>query len=160
MEIYSQPPSQCSDSELNEFEALVLEGGEVIADGLQQRIKKAEELLFAKDNVLIGVGAIKRPYDSYKNNVFKKSGVPELAANYYYELGWIYTSLSSRGKGVGRKIMEAILNSVGNSSCFATTREDNDAMHYLFGQYSFEKLGNSYKSDNAAYSLVLYARKP
>ena len=160
MKIYSQPPGRCSVDELNEFELLVLEGDEVISQGLRQRIERAEKLLFVKDNALIGVGAIKRPYNNYKNNVFKKAGVPELADNYSYELGWIYTSISARGKGVGRKIMEAIINLVGNSGCFATTREGNDAMHYLFSQYSFEKLGKSYKSDNADYLLALYVSKP
>ncbi len=160
MEIYTKPPSQCSDKELNEFLALALEGGEVIAQGLLQRIQRAEELIFIKDDVLIGIGAIKRPYDNYKNNVFKKAGVLELAVNYSYELGWIYSLPSSRGKGVGRMIMETITRSVGDTGCFATTRENNGPMHHLFSQYSFSKLGTSYKSDNGYYSLVLYATNP
>jgi len=161
MEIYLKPPHQCTDSELKEFEALVINGGEVIAQGLPRRIKKAKKLVFAmENNRCIGVGAIKQPSDNYKRTVFEKAGVPELANGFSLELGWIYVPVSARGIGVGRKIMEAIVNSIGSSSCFATTRKNNGAMHHLFGQNSFSKLGNSYLNNGGNYRLVLYSNKP
>ena len=56
--------------------------------------------------------------------------------------------------------MQSIIEAIGSSGCFATTREDNDAMHYLFEQYGFSKIGEKYKSDNGDYSLVLYVYQP
>jgi len=160
MDIYSKSPQECSIEEINKFKTLVLEGGEVITQGLFERIKRAEKLIFVKDDDYIGIGAIKKPYDQYKNNVFKKAGVPSLAADYPLELGWIYTSPFAHGKGVGRKIVEFIVNAVSDSGCFATTRENNGAMHHLFEQYSFSILGKKYASENGDYSLVLYVYKP
>ncbi len=160
MDIHSKSPQECSIEELNEFKTLVLEGGQVSTQGLPERIKRAEKLIFVKDEGCVGIGATKRPYDQYKNNVFKKAGVPSLAANYSLEVGWIYTSPSARGNGVGRKIMEFIVNAVGDSGCFATTRENNGVMRYLFEQYSFSMIGKKYASKNDDYSLLLYAYKP
>jgi len=156
MDIITKTPNECSSSELSEFNALVLEGGEVVAEGLLERIKRAEKLIFVKDKNCIGVGAIKRPYDIYKNKVFKKSGVLSLANEHIFELGWIL----SRRKGVGNIIMQSIIATIGNSSCFATTRENNGAMHHLFNKYGFAEAGEKYKSDNGEYSLVLYVYKP
>jgi len=160
MDIYSKQPDECTTEELNEFKSLVLEGGEVVEHGLLDRIKRADKLIFVTDKSVIGVGAIKKPYQQYKNNVFEKAGVPDMSVNFTFELGWLYTSPSARGKGVGRKLMQFIITLVNNSGCFATTRENNDAMHYLFQEYSFAKLGNKYSSDSGDYSLVLYANKP
>lgn len=156
MDIITKTPNECSSSELSEFRALVLEGGEVVTEGLIERIKRAEKLIFVNDKKCIGVGAIKRPYDVYKNKVFKKAGVSNLAKEYLFELGWIL----SRRKGVGNIIMQSIIASIGNSSCFATTRENNDAMRHLLNKYGFSVTGEKYKSDNGEYSLVLYAYKP
>ncbi len=156
MDIITKTPEECSSSELSEFYALVLKGGEVVAEGLHDRIRRAEKLIFVKDKECIGIGAIKQPYDSYKNKVFKKSGVPNLTNEHIFELGWI---LSQR-KGVGNIIMQSIVSAIGNSSCFATTRENNGAMHHLFGKYGFVDAGEKFKSDNGKYSLVLYVYKP
>jgi predicted GNAT family N-acyltransferase len=160
MHIYSKLPHECSIDELNEFKAMVAEGGEVVAKGLLERIKRAESLIFVKDVKCVGVGAIKRPYNKYKNKVFEKAGVPGRAVDYSLELGWVYISPSARGKGISHKIMEVIINAVGESGCFTTTREDNHAMHHLFARYSFSMLGEKYASVNGDYSLVLYGYNP
>jgi GNAT superfamily N-acetyltransferase len=161
MEIFTKPPSNCSADELAQFEALVLEGGEVIPQGLSGRIKNAENLIFVRDDTsCIAVGALKRPNENYRNGVFKKAGVPQLIDGYPFEIGWIYASPAARGKGVGRAILNAIIDIVGKSGCFATTRQNNKVMHHLFEQYSFCRLGNDYPSENGNYRLILYGYKP
>lgn len=102
---------------------------------------------------------IKNPNEDYKSGVFSKAGVQELRTEYRYELGWLYVTSSERGKGLGHKLMKAIIKFIDGHGCYATTREDNDSMHHLFAQYSFIKLGSAYPSSNG-YSLVLYANKP
>jgi len=160
MELLTKTPNECTNQELSEFKELVLDGGGVMAEGLLDRIKSAENLIFVRDGKCIGVGAIKRPYGHYKKSVFKKTGVSNISNDYLFELGWVYASPSSREKGVGRRIMEAIIKSIGNAGCFATTREDNNAMHYLLEQYGFLKVGKKYKSNSGNYSLVLYVYQP
>ena len=161
MEIQAKYPSECTKDELREFEALVIEGGEVSPIGLSDRIKQANTLISVRDNsACIAVGALKRPIENYKNNVFKKAGVFHLVQQYPFELGWVFSSPSALGKGVGRIIMDTIVNLVGNKGCFATTRLNNEVMHHLFDQYSFFRVGNEYPSKNGDYSLILYTYKP
>ena len=161
MDIYTKHPSNCSSEELAQFETLVLEGGEVIPQGLSARIMNAESLIFVRDEMsCIAVGALKRPNENYKNSVFKKAGVLNILDGYPFEIGWIFASPEARGKGVGRAIMNAIINIVGESGCFATTRQDNKVMQHLFEQYSFRQLGNDYPSKNGNYRLILYGYKP
>ncbi|WDH47270.1 GNAT family N-acetyltransferase [Pseudomonas chlororaphis] len=157
MEKIAKAPKDCSSTELNIFERLVSDGGEVSLAGLRQRIQRAEKLIFINDGECVAVGAIKNPNARYKTGVFEKSNAPE-QSKYQYELGWLYVSSAARGKGYGRILMEAIKESLAGKACFATTREENTPMHYLFGQFGFSKLGQPYKSANGDYSLVLYAK--
>lgn len=72
--IVTKRPNECSAAELQDFAALVLEGGEVPAVGLEARIKKAEKLLFlAQDSCLKGIAAVKNPEKDYKEGVFQKA---------------------------------------------------------------------------------------
>lgn len=142
--------------ELNTFERLVHEGGEVIAAGLRQRIEQAEKLVFLKENECVGVAAIKNPNAKYKSGVFTKAGISEKNNVFKYELGWLYVIPSARGNGFGRELMIKVTDFLNGTGCFATTRENNKAMHRLLIQYSFNPVGSAYQSDNGDYSLVLY----
>jgi len=157
MEIIVKNPKDCSDTEIESFLSLVAEGGEVAVGGLRERIRRAEKLIFINTEKPVAVGAIKNPNAGYKTDVFKKSGVSE-ENKYQYELGWLYVSKAARGNGYGRVLMDSIVTALADHTCFATTREDNDSMHYLFSQFGFSRLGQPYRSSNGEYSLVLYAR--
>ncbi|MBD8571168.1 GNAT family N-acetyltransferase [Pseudomonas syringae] len=157
MEKIAKAPRDCTSDELKTFETLVSDGGEVSLVGLRQRIQRAEKLIFINDGKCVAVGAIKNPDAMYKAGVFEKSNAPN-EGKYQYELGWLYVSSAVRGKGYGRILMEVIIESLVGKSCFATTRENNDSMHYLFSQFGFSTLGRPYKSKSGDYSLVLYAK--
>lgn len=160
MEKIVKSPKSCSVAEIAAFEALVIEGGEVELAGLRERILHAEQLVFIYDNnsVVVAVGAIKHPNAGYKSSVFEKSGISE-QGGYEFEAGWLYVAKAARGKGYGRILMESICQLLPDKSCFATTRENNTAMQYLFNQFGFSKLGNSYKSRKGNYSLILYVKE-
>lgn len=157
MQIISKCPSQCNFSELKAFERLVVEGGEVSQGGLRTRIRNAKSLAFLVDEDYGGVCAIKRPLVSYKQKVFKKACADNCAA-YEFELGWLYVSEAMRGLGLGRELLSAILDTLRNDTCFATTRADNVAMHSLFSEFGFTKLGSPYRSEEGDYHLVLYVK--
>jgi len=157
METIVKNPEDCSDAELASFESLVAEGGEVSLVGLRERIRRAEKLVFINLAGPVAVGSIKNPNSGYKTGVFNKSGASG-ESKYQYEIGWLYVSKAARGNGYGRILMNSIITALAEHTCFATTREDNDSMHYLFSQFGFSKLGQPYKSSNGEYSLVLYAR--
>ncbi len=152
-------PAECTQFELDAFETLITEGGEVTPDGLRQRIVQAEVLVFINEAECLAVGAIKNPNKGYKVRVFEKAGLADKSDEYTYELGWLYVTPSDRKKGLGHKLMVAVTSFLENRSCYATTRENNDSMHHLFSHYGFKKIGSAYQSDNG-YNLVLYANKP
>lgn len=158
MDAKIKSPKECTPAEIDAFKNLVLEGGEVTSYGLHKRIERAERLVFINEDKCIAVGAIKNPNEGYKSDVFAKAGVPEKSKEFKYELGWLYVTPSARGKGLGRNLMNAVTEFIGVSGCYATTREKNNSMHHLFTQYSFNKLGSVYPSENG-YSLVLYANR-
>lgn len=159
MDAVIKVPAECTKNELDAFQSLVEEGGEVTSIGLRKRIEQAEALVFIEDvGRCIAVGAIKNPNQGYKAKVFAKAGVTEQGADYKYELGWLYVSSLASGKGLGHRLMEAVTRFLSDSSCYATTRENNESMRHLFSLYSFNKLGMAYTNQND-YSLVLYGKK-
>jgi len=158
MEILIKNPEECTSKEIDAFQKLVLEGGEVASHGLRDRIEQAKMLILINDPDCVAVGAIKNPNVGYKLRVFEKAGAPEKCTKFNYELGWIYVASSARGQGLGHKLMQAVVGFLGDSTCYATTRENNDSMHHILPQYSFNKLGSAYPSNNG-YSLVLYANR-
>ena len=153
-------PSECTDSELLEFKRLVQDGGEVSAQGLEARIKNAASLIYHhnKEGVVCGIGAIKNPNTDYKTNVFSKAEVKQECNQYSVELGWLYVRPEARKTGIGGILMETCIQSLGNSTCFSTTREDNLPVHRLFEKYGFIRLGVPYKG-NGEYNLILFGRK-
>ena len=159
MDTAVKKPTECTPAELDAFQKLVEEGGEVTPHGLRQRIEKAAALVFISEGEFIAVGAIKHPNTNYKKSVFTKAKVAEKSDSFNCELGWLYVKPEARGKSLGHKLMKAIVTYLGGSGCYATTRENNQSMHHLFSQYNFNRLGAPYLSNNG-YSLVLYANEP
>lgn len=160
--VKSKSPDDCNKNELKTFEELVIEGGEVDAGKLSERILNAEHLFFVYLNEkCVGTGAIKRPRVEYKLNTFRKAGVLG-QGKYEYELGWIYVNEKMRGLRLGSKLMESICHymseSLSGKACFATVRQNNDCMQYLLVKCSFSKVGKSYKSIRGNYFLDLYVK--
>jgi hypothetical protein len=79
LHILPKRPSECSTTELDAFEDLLREGGEVTTDELRHRMLEAEWLVFAVEGngTLAGVAALKRPSKYYKEMVFHKARTPE-----------------------------------------------------------------------------------
>ncbi|MEJ2497282.1 MAG: hypothetical protein P8Y43_07400, partial [Sulfurovaceae bacterium] len=90
MNVAVKKPSECTPAELDVFQKLVEEGGEVTPHGLRQRIEQATALVFFTENECVAVGAIKQPNKGYKEGVFLKAGVSEKSNIFNFELGWLY----------------------------------------------------------------------
>jgi hypothetical protein len=90
-------PSDCDEKVLGDFKAFVLAGGEVTAEGLEDRIRSAVRLIFlGVCCCLCGVAALKRPEPSHRKHVSSKSGVSLPEAEYPFELGWVFVMPSPR----------------------------------------------------------------
>ena len=62
IDIRCGPPTTYSTGEIKQFCRIVNEAGEVISQGLESRVRSAEQLVTAwSGEEMIGVGAIKRP---------------------------------------------------------------------------------------------------
>jgi predicted GNAT family N-acyltransferase len=136
-----------------------LAGGEVTADGLEARIKKAETLLFlVQGGCLKGIAAIKNPESGYKEGVFQKAQATIKASQFSFELGWVFVIPSSRGAGLSHKLVEAALSVTDGQSVFATSRADNDPMHKVLKAHGFSCHGKTYASTRGNQQLVLFVR--
>ncbi len=158
MELIIKLPSECLDQEINEFVSLVNQGGEVDPSGLKERVRRAKKLFFLKDPSLVAVSAIKRFYQQYKNSIFEKAGCSDIASSYELEMGWMYAKPESRGKGFGRKLLEAMINQLNGASVYTTVRSDNYIMHYMLNSHGFNKVGTEYPSIKGNHKIILYVR--
>lgn len=159
--IVVKKPSECSERELDSFEAFVRKGGEVTSEGLRNRIKKARYLvfLFERDKTLAGVAALKEPNIRYKKKVFKKAGSQEDPNKFTLEAGWIYVEDQFRDRKYSRPLLEEVLNHVGDKQVYATTRENNEAMKRTNLRYGLEQSGHPFASEEGNYNLVLYIKR-
>lgn len=136
-------PTDCSKEELESFKKLVLEGGQVAANGLEKRIKNCKYLgLYYVDNELVGVSAIKKKDKEVVKRALCKAqiittDVPTL------ELGYSYTKPDFRRQGINKKINDGLLELVDGEKIYATT--DNDIMRKYLSNKGFKKVGKSFK---------------
>jgi hypothetical protein len=95
-------PSECSEEELDMFEAFVRRGSEVMTVNLRGRLERAHRLLFLfeGDKTLAGIAALKAPNVGYKRKVFRKAGSEEDPDDFAFEAGWIYVDEQFRGASI------------------------------------------------------------
>ena len=154
-------PKKCSEAELNMFEKLVKDGGEVSLRGLRHRIVNALYLAWIeeKGDDMIGVAAIKKPSPDYRSSVFKKAGSSEVANQYEFELGWVFIIPTCRGYRLSMPLIQSLLTSFSIQPIFATTRDNNEAMKAILTKFGFQKSGESYMSTNGEHKLILFVRE-
>ncbi len=147
-------PDKCDQKQLKVFHDIVVEGGQVMIEGLEERIKAADFLSFCEsENEVVGVASIKNPNSVYKKNTFRKANVEKLADNYTLEIGYAVTKETHRRKGISEQLIKSLMDNSISKSFFATTK--NDGMRKLLEKIGFTKLGDNYKNDNNE-TLTLY----
>jgi hypothetical protein len=104
------------------------QGGQIKTsrDMLIENLKKCKAIaIVLKDEEVVGVGALKVPRDTYKQDVFRKIGKPELAEHFTYEMGYFYVNPSYRKdiaviKGIMRELYK---HRSDKNNIFMTIRE-------------------------------------
>lgn len=158
-ELIVKSPRECSNIEISAFIAFVRAGGEVSIQELPERICGAAALVFARiDGLVVGVAALKQPQASYRRRVSSESGAPLLVEELPYELGWVYVSSESRGKGLSLLLSQAALAPSKGAGVFATSRTENIAMHRSLAKLGFVATGNPFVSGRGKHSLQVFAR--
>ena len=158
-ELIVKCPGDCSNIEIGAFVAFVRAGGEVSMQGLPERIRGSAALVFARvDGLVVGVAALKRPQLSYRRRGSTESGAQLPAEEFPYELGWVYVSPESRGKGLSLSLSQAALAESEGAGVFATSRTDNIAMHRSLAKLGFGAVGNPFASGRGKHSLQVFVR--
>ena len=136
--------------ELNDFLGLVQQGGAVDEHHVRQGIRRkgAKMVLARIEESVVGVAALKVPLKSYRNGIASeaKSGhlIPEDL--YPFELGYVAVSQQHEGQGIGRDLVDKILEVSSGMGLFATT--SHLAMKdTLLPSAGFESVGTSWAND-------------
>lgn len=150
--------SDLTDSQFTAFKELLLSGGQInIAENvLDKNIKNAEALAFYRndDDVLVGIGAVKNPQESYIRKVFNFADVADKRELYQLEVGYFVTEPEYTGRGICSSLLNYLIEYMGTgANYFATTK--SEAMKKVFTNTGFTKLGQSW-SANSGNILELY----
>jgi len=134
-------------------------GGEVDGAVLEDRIRNAKHLIFLfQGSCLVGITALKNPLVSYRRSVSAKAGVKLDTSEFPYELGYVFVLPSARDARLSRPLVEAALKASNGAGVFATSRNDNVAMHRTLVRFGFAAVGHSYRSDRGNHELQLFIR--
>lgn len=143
--ITMKKPSECTMSELKNFEKVVASGDQVNNELLEDGIRQAQLLAFYyEDKDLAATVAIKTARQTYINRIFEEAGQAEKAKQYQFELGWAVTLKKYGSQGIAPKLIETLLNEYNNQDLFATTGVDHTKMEQILESNGFQKLGIPY----------------
>jgi predicted GNAT family N-acyltransferase len=152
-----QPPGKCSPDQLDAFAELVLQGGQIRAPGLRERVGRAHWLGFHyEDDQLAAVAALKQPGVNHRDKVFRKAKTTFPAGAFVAELGWVFTREGFRGRGICRCLLKQLLEKAGQDNLFATTRTDNCSMQSLLESLGFQHVGQPFHGTNGKRLLQLW----
>jgi hypothetical protein len=153
------PPAACSDADLERFRDLVRDGGQVADKGLVERVRRAALLAIVwVGDELAAVGAVKQPHDDYRDDVFAKAGVPQLAPGYRLEAGWFFTRPRLRDRGLVALAVPGLVARVGHLPVFATTRSTNAPARHLLERHGFRVAGQPWATRDGGGDLLLHVR--
>ena len=154
-------PYDCSEEELERFHEMLLTQHLCTANGLMDRIKRAERLGFiyseAMGDTPLGIGALKRPYPDYTNRVFAQAG-SATPANIHLELGWLYILPAFRRQGLCNYLVSFLLDGI-RRPIYATCGVNNQNMIRVLENFSFRRAGSPWQSSlHTSERLALWIR--
>jgi len=135
---------------LDDFVRLVQEGAAVNEHYVRQGIqRKGTKMILARvEDVVVGVAALKVPLKSYRNGIGSddKSGYAIPQDLYPFELGYVAVPEHHGGRGIGRTLVNKVLELSDGHGLFATTSHPAMKESLLPGA-GFEPVGNSWAND-------------
>lgn len=157
VELLAGEPTIFTADQQQEFIDLVRLGGEVSEQTLRTNVPRARFLILLRDGAtLLGVAALKLPQNSYRKKFSGRAGVAVAEANYPYELGYVFVAEAARGNGHAGRLVNACIKAESDAGIFATTREDNEAMHRVLDRFGFAKAGKAYRGGNSGEEIRLF----
>ena len=136
-------PSECTPDEKKKFLELVLTGGQNVASYVKASFRKLVWIgLLYEGEEIKAVSSIKTGRSEL---IFDAAGAEEDADDYPYEVGFSYTSESSRGMGYNQKLKKELFKKVGNKGIYATIRVNNKESAAVNIKLGFRKAGEPYE---------------
>lgn len=145
IEVLARAPGAFSPAELKRFRELIIEGGEVGGAALATNIVNARILVvLTVRGMMRGVAALKCPQNGYRKKVANWTSFELSAADYPYELGYVYIQPTLRGRGLSHRLIASTLQHNDARGVFATVRMDNKPMRTTFAKAGFAAEGADY----------------
>ena len=105
----------------------------------------------------VAIGAIKKKTKS--DFTAEKAGIPELAKEFEWELGYLYTEQECRGRGIASVISKTLIDAYGDGNLMASTEiSANPATVRMLERNGFRLFGKPWKSDIYNNFLGLYLK--
>ncbi|NRT13607.1 hypothetical protein [Flavobacterium sp. 14A] len=142
-------PEECSEEELAEFHKKVIKSGKVLLIGLLPRIKNCAFLAFCYfENNLIGISSIKKPTQSYLEDIISKAKLDRNYNDLNFEIGYSFTEIKFRKNGISRELKQNLLKEMQfkQGIIFSTTAIPSSQK--FLKDNGFEKRGESYNGEN------------
>lgn len=153
-----KPAKDVADYQRKSFEDLVLRDPQVQENGLSARIAAAYLLAFAYvGDRLCGVGAVKNN-PGHQRTLARNAGVQLPRSKYWGEIGYLHVVDGYRELGLGRRLLEVLIEASAGKGLFATIQTKNERSRRLFEGRGFVRVGNSWPSSQVDDEVNLYIR--
>ncbi|MES9874704.1 MAG: GNAT family N-acetyltransferase [Candidatus Sedimenticola sp. 6PFRAG7] len=109
------------------------------------------------DGEAVSIGAIKKKTNSDFSN--EKSGLTELAEQFEWELGYLFTKKGHNRKGIASTIVRILLDAYGDDNLMASTEiSENPGMVKILERNGFRLFGRPWKSQIHGNYLGIFLR--
>lgn len=109
------------------------------------------------DGTAVAIGGIKEKTQSDFGR--GKADIPELASEFQWELGYLYTEPEHQGRGIGSNVARLLIESYGKGHLMASTEVTaNPGMVRILERHGFRLFGKPWKSGIHSNYLGLFLR--
>lgn len=128
------------------FADMLSKQGKVQGD-FSKKADRCKQICLAKvDDRVVAIGGIKQKTESDFWN--DKAGIPDLASEFEWELGYVYTDIGYNGCGIASNVTRLLIDTYGKGNLMATTEiAANPAMVKILEKQGFRLLGKPWRSD-------------
>lgn len=123
-----------------------------------EKADRCKTICLVKRNYeIIGIGAIKpKTNTSFLTN---KANIPKLSSQFSWELGYLFVEIKYKGRGIGKKIVEHLIQYLGDENLMASTEYyDNTPMVRILEANNFKQTGQLWSSAIHGKKLGLFLK--
>jgi len=139
------------------FSEMLHKQGKVQGD-MMSKADRCKMICIAKvDGKVVSIGSIKQKTNSDFSN--DNAGITELADQFKWELGYLFTENGFCGKGIASTIVRVLIENYGNDNLMASTEiSENPAMVRILEKNGFRLFGRPWKSKIHEHYLGLFLK--